>query len=110
MSKTGSWAGRIFLFLFAIPFAGFGGFAVWGSVKKFQEGKLQEGVFILLFGLVFGCIGLAIMYGSVIAGRKKKEQEAKVVQYQQTPWLLRPDWAAGKIKSSAGMQTRMFGI
>ena len=112
-SKAGTIAGRVFLVLFATPFAAFGLFAIWGGINKAREGKIQEGIFICLFGLVFSAVGFGLMYFALSAGRRQKAAEAKWVAQTDggnKVWLARPDWAAGRIKSANTAQTVVLGI
>jgi hypothetical protein len=112
-SKTGRMLGRVFLFLFATPFAGFGLFAIWGAVRNLRKGDLYGGLALLLFGLLFAGIGFGLMYAAVSAGRRQKAADAKW-QAQTAggskPWLARPDWAAGRIKSSATAQMNVLFV
>jgi len=112
-SQASSLASRIFLFLFATPFAAFGLVALWGGIKKFREGAAGEGVFIFLFGLVFSGIGLGLMYAALTAERRRLAAEEKwraQTDGGTKPWLARPDWAAGRVKSSSNAQAVILGI
>ncbi len=111
-SKAGSFASRVVLFLFATPFAAFGLFAIWGGIKKLQAGS-KDGIFICLFGLVFAAIGLGLMYAAITAERRRQAAEAKwrtQTDGGTKPWLVRADWAAGRIKSGNNAQTVLLGI
>ena len=55
------------MFLFALPFAGFGLFAMWDGVKKIFNGDRSQGIGICLFGLVFACVGFGLMFAAVMA-------------------------------------------
>lgn len=106
-SPAGMLFGRIVLFLFAIPFAAFGIFAAWQAIQKLQAGVLGQGSALFAFGLVFIAIGFGLMFIAVTAGRRQKAAETKWnarTDGGKKPWLVRDDWAAGKIKSSAGSQ------
>src|SRR5436305_1061385 len=100
-------SGTIFLVLFAMPFAGAGLFALVQGIKKFNAGE-KDGAGLCLVGLVFSCIGFGLM---IIAtrGRKKAKETAELeARYADKPWMLRQDWAEGRIKSSATAQTILF--
>jgi hypothetical protein len=110
-SQSGLLFGRIILFLFAIPFAAFGVFAAWQALQKLQAGAIGQGLGLLVFGLIFATIGFGLMYVAVTAGRRQEAAEAKWAA--QTAggtkiWLARDDWAAGKIKSTAGAQWKAY--
>ena len=108
-SKAGSFASRLFLCLFATPFAAFGLFAIWGGIQKLQAGS-QDGIFIGLFGLVFAGMGFGLMYAAITAAPRQAAVEEKYRAQTDggtKPWLARADWAAGKIKSS-GMPGQNF--
>src|ERR1017187_5952389 len=110
-SKAGSLVGRIVLFLFATPFAAFGLFAVWQAIKKIQAGDIKGGMFLSLFGMVFSAVGFGLMFAAITAERRRRAAEEKWLAQTdggKKIWLARPDWAAGKIKSSAGSQWKMF--
>ena len=112
-SKAGSFASRVVLFLFGTPFAAFGLFAVWGGIKKLHDTGSMEGIFIAVFGLVFAAIGLGLMYVAITAERRRKAAEEKwrtQTDGGSKPWLNRADWAAGKIKSASGVQTKIMAV
>ena len=98
--KADGIGGTVFLILFATPFAGAGLFAVVQGIKKLIAGQAKDGLMLCLFGLVFSSVGFGLMFGA-IWGRKKLRQTAELqARNPDKPWLLRPDWAAGKIKST----------
>lgn len=110
-SKAGKVVSSVILFLFATPFAGFGLFAVCGGINKAREGNVREGIFISLFGLVFAIAGLGLMYAAITAARRQKTTEEKwraQTDGGSKPWLLRPDWATGRIKSSTDAQWKIM--
>lgn len=106
-SKAGSLVSRVVLFLFGTPFAAFGIFAIWGGIKQRHESGARNGVLIALFGLVFAAIGFGLMYAAITAGRRQRAAEAKwnaQTEGGTKPWLVRSDWAAGRIPSSSANQ------
>lgn len=109
-AKVDFWAGRIFTFVFGIPFAGMGLFVIWKMVEKFQQGKMQEALPGCLFGLVFVAVGFGLMFASVTAARRKRAAEASWLAQTdggKKLWLARPDWAAGRIKSLISSQVKV---
>lgn len=108
--KPNSIFGTIFLILFATPFAGFGLFALIGGIRKVAAGNFKEGAGLCVFGLIFAAVGFGLMAGAILA-RKKAAQRAELeARFRDKPWLLRPDWAAGKIKSTSLAQSVLFLI
>jgi hypothetical protein len=98
---------QIVIFIFGIPFAAFGIFALYEAWKNWH-GKIHDPkhdpIFTAIFGLIFFAVGFGIMLSAVSAGRRKRKAEEKKLQQTDggaKPWLLRQDWAEGKIKSSA---------
>lgn len=110
-SKAARIFGNVFLFIFAIPFAGFGLFATWGAIMPLRKGEVAGGLVFLLFGLLFGGIGFGLMYAAITAERRRKAAEEKwraQTDGGQKAWLAREDWAAGKIKSGGAAFLKLF--
>lgn len=102
-SKAGSFIGRVFLFLFATPFAVVGLYGVFDGIKKLHTGGSKDGIVTCLVGFVFACGGFGLMYAAITAERRRKAAEAKwqaQTDGGSKPWLARADWAAGRIKYS----------
>ncbi|HEY1787096.1 MAG TPA: hypothetical protein VGJ73_03030 [Verrucomicrobiae bacterium] len=99
--------GRVVLFLFAMPFAAFGVFAAGQAIQKLRAGIVGQGAGLFVFALIFCAIGFGLMFVAITAGRRQKAAEAKWATQTDGGtklWLVRDDWAAGKIKSSTGVQ------
>ena len=106
--KSTGIAAVAFLFLFGLPFAGFGVFAAVAGVKKLIAGDIKDGLMLTLFGSLFSLVGFGLMFAAVW-GRKKSKQEAEAkARFADKPWLARPDWAAGKIKSTSTVPVGFF--
>jgi hypothetical protein len=103
-SASGTAAGpgaAIFIFLFGLPFAGFGVAALVLGISKLVSGSYKDGSMITLFGVIFSSVGFLIMFAA-IWGRKKQKQEAAInTRFPGQPWMVRSDWAAGKIKATS---------
>ncbi|HEU6449253.1 MAG TPA: hypothetical protein VFV23_12530 [Verrucomicrobiae bacterium] len=98
----------IFLILFATPFAGFGLFAAIQGVRKIIAGQIKDGAILCLFGLFFSTVGFGLMAGAIF-GRKKSKQTAELqARFADKPWMLRADWADGKIKSSTANRFKIY--
>ena len=112
-TKPVSVFGRVFLFLFGLPFLGFGLFALKEAVSKFAAGKTKDALAMGVFGLIFSSAGLGLMYAAMTAERRRKAAEEKwraQTDGGSKPWLVRADWAAGRIKSSNNAQTVALAI
>jgi hypothetical protein len=106
--KSGGIGGTIFLILFAMPFAGFGLFAAVQGVRKLIAGNTHDGLPLCLFGLIFSLVGFGLMFGAVW-GRKKLKQDAELkARFADKPWMMRQDWADGKIKSTSTVPVKFF--
>src|ERR1700749_2579037 len=101
-NSTGNSSGTgamIFLILFGTPFAGFGLFALIKGATSLMAGDFRNGIPLGIFGLIFSTVGFGLMAGAAI-GRKKSKQKADLqARNPGKPWMTRPDWAEGKIKS-----------
>jgi hypothetical protein len=103
LAKVRFVVGQIVLCIFGIPFVAFGIFALHYA-WKYPHGNTHNPVVTVIVGLIFSSFGFGIMFWAATAGRRKKKAEEKY--FKQTgggakPWLLRADWAAGKIKSTS---------
>ena len=85
--------------MFALPFAGFGLFALASAPGKFRNGEHDAGM-LVLFGLIFCAIGFGLMIAAVFAGRWLKKRSQLQAQHPGEPWLWREDWASGLIQST----------
>ena len=86
--------------LFALPFAGFGLFAISMAVHLFgaRPGS-QEFWFPLLFGVVFSSIGFGLMFLVLTGSKRYARQQRLQAEHPTEPWLWRADWAQGRVKS-----------
>jgi hypothetical protein len=92
-----------FVCLFALPFAGFGLFAVATAIRQMLKGTGQPHIWMLLIvGLVFSGVGFGLMLTGVYGGRILKRQQRMQAEHPAEPWLWREDWAQGRIKSKTG--------
>ena len=91
------------MFLFVLPFLGFGLFALKEAVSKFAAGKTNDALGTAVFGLIFSSVSLGVMYAAVTTERRRQTAEDKwraQTDGGSKPWLARADWAAGRIKYS----------
>ena len=94
--------------LFALPFAGFGLFAISMAAHLFgaRPGS-QEFWFPLLFGVVFSSIGFGLMFLVLTGSKRYARQQRLQAEHPTEPWLWRADWAQGRVKSNT--RTSMIG-
>jgi hypothetical protein len=94
-------AGAVFLFLFGLPFFGFGLFFAFAMLSSspaiHKNGNPIAGA---AFGLVFALIGAGLIFGAVYGYQKLKQDEATKAANPNSPWLWRADWATSKSLSS----------
>jgi hypothetical protein len=87
----------------------------WSFFKDFSPALSRrnhgDNVTLLAFGGFFLVLILATVI-SVVQGIRKATNPSAAVPppREDKPWLKRADWAAGKIKSIVGAQTKMFAI
>src|SRR4051812_32067402 len=99
-SKLGDKVGMGCLALFALPFAGVGLFTAYKSVESFLQGKIKDGLFFLLFAVVFGGVGFGLLAGVSFGSKFQKRANALKAAHPDEPWRWRADWAEGRIPSS----------
>ncbi len=109
-SASNNAVGFLFLAMFGVAFGGIGTAAVVKSVRLLAAGDTHNGVPVGVIGLFFALFGFAILSGLLWFRRKTTRDAAAALRYPGQPWMLRPDWAVGKIKSSTSAQTLMFFI
>ncbi|HEY5344776.1 MAG TPA: hypothetical protein VIK62_00360 [Verrucomicrobiae bacterium] len=91
------------------------GFFFWPILRDLNRDRQNSGNHsnapLLIFGGFFLVMALAVVI-SVVQGIRKmaKLESTPPPPREDKPWLKRPDWAAGKIKSTAGAQVKLFAI
>jgi hypothetical protein len=90
------------LYLFALPFGGFGPFALMWSIRYLFAGNLAMTAYTATFAVVFGGVGFGLIYafrrGAQLAQARDRLRAANPDQ----PWLWGEDWVAGRIPASIG--------
>ena len=107
MDRT-SKLGAVFICLFALPFAGFGLFALSRAIAQMLAGTGNSQVWLLLiFGVVFSGVGCGLMCMAICGSKFLKRQQRAQSEHPAEPWLWREDWAQGRIKGNtqSGMIT-----
>src|SRR5580698_9698386 len=107
-AKPSGLAGTIVLVLFGTPFAGFGLLALVQGIKKLNAGDARNGVPLCLFGLIFSTIGFGLMFAGVWSRKKAKQTAELAARFPDKPWMMRADWASGKIQSKFSAPVGFF--
>ena len=95
-------AGAIFLFVFGLPFFGFGLFAAFAFLSSSPAiHKTGNPVAGALFASVFALIGAGFMFGAVYGYGQQKREAAAAEANPDSPWLWRTDWAASRALSKS---------
>jgi len=90
------------LILFGAPFALVGVFSLWQAwLERDRASELsEEFLFPLLFGSVFAAVGFGIIWFGSYAGRRMREEAQLKQLHPDSPWMWKPEWASGRIRSS----------
>ncbi len=90
------------MILFAAPFALAGLFALFQAWTK-MSGPAHEADdwLLLVFGLLFSGVGFGLM-ALALWSKRVAADEGKLKQaHPEQPWMWKPEWAAGRIRSSS---------
>ena len=96
--SNGSRATGVFLFIFGSFFWGMGALGLF-SVINGESNKDNPVVGVMVGGL-FILVGLGISIAGILTFRGAGKKTALAKQYPGQPWMLRKDWASGRIKDS----------
>ncbi|WP_309384541.1 hypothetical protein [Cerasicoccus frondis] len=97
--KSNPIAGVIFLALFGGFFAFMGIMAIVMTAKG--EGDQNQSPMVgYIVGGVFALVGFGIISAGIWSLKKGKEESAIADQHPNAPWLLKKDWAEGRIVDS----------
>lgn len=98
-SRASGRSSTLLAWIFCLPFVGFGLFAANEGVNRIASGT-EQGVFMLIFGVVFAGLPVAIL----LAGRRGKQglssEEERQARHPDEPWLWDEAWADGQIHCS----------
>jgi hypothetical protein len=93
-------AGAVFLFLFGLPFFGFGLFAAFAFFSSSPAiHKSGDPIAGAVFASVFALIGAGLMFAAVYGYQRLKQGETTKEANPNSPWLWRADWASSKAAS-----------
>lgn len=92
--------GFVLIFLFGIPFAGFGLYAFSMAIKQIGTSAGGQSVWLpLIFGVVFSGVGFGLIVLAVTGSKWAARQQYLQGEHPSEPWLWREDWACGRVKS-----------
>jgi hypothetical protein len=92
--------GAVLICLFALPFAGFGLFALSQGIRLAIDGTGGSQIWPpLIFGVVFSGIGFGLIYLTLWGSKLVQRQKRIQVEHPAEPWLWREDWAHGRADS-----------
>ena len=91
-----------------LPFCGIGLFFIASALKEAFSGQLEVGkaLFLGLFGLVFGGIGLGVILTAIKGYKSSQQADERKEKDPDEPWLWRDDWAARLIQDSSRSSLR----
>ena len=93
--------GFVVVFLFAVPFA-FGGLFALVMAWKIATGVTPSNAPVwvpIILGLVFSGVGFGLMYAGFAGGKLNSSQMRLQAEHPAEPWLWRADWAQGRVQS-----------
>jgi len=91
----------VVLSVFGLPFLGVGLFAAFSFLSAPNQ-PLPTRIGATVFASVFAIIGAGLIFGSFYGySRQKKQADIELAQ-PDSPWLWRPDWAAGRAGRLSG--------
>jgi hypothetical protein len=100
--------GIVIIFLFALPFAAFGVFALSAAIHQLVTGVGDGPIWLpLLFGVIFCGVGFGLMSVVVFGSRMYRHDLQLQAEHPSEPWLWRKDWASGRVQSQT--RSNMIG-
>jgi hypothetical protein len=87
-----------FLSAFGLPFVGMGLFAAFTFLHAANQ-PLPSRIGAAVFASVFTIVGGGLIFGSFYGYSRMKKQSEIELAHPGSPWLWRPDWAAGRVES-----------
>ena len=98
--KTANGLAKVFVFLFSLPFALVGLFTGFLFLRLVLVGSSDVKQYILfgIFSLVFGGVGLGLMFACFFGFKILKEEKKLQDQFPLEPWKWKKKWISGKIE------------
>lgn len=73
------------------------------------ELPLVAGIMVMLTGCIALAVGVGFFYLTYIASPRKEAAERRITAlYPDQPWMLRKDWAAGRVVDRSGLAVAIF--
>lgn len=88
----------VVLTVFGLPFLAGGLFAAFSFLQDANQ-PLPARIGAAVFASVFAIIGGGLIFGGFYGYSRQKKQSDTELANPGSPWLWRPDWAAGRVKS-----------
>lgn len=111
---TSAKVGIALVCLFAMPFAGFGVFAMSQAIRLIGAGPGSPPFWYpLIFGVVLCSVGFGLMYVVLTGTKRYAKQQRLQAERPAEPWLWRADWAQGQVNSkthSDMLRSWVFGV
>src|SRR5271166_1302377 len=93
--------GVALLCLFALPFAGFGLFALSQAIHLMGAGPGNPPFWYpLIFGVLFSSVGFGLIFLALFGTKRYVRQQRLQAEHPTEPWLWRADWAQGRVSSN----------
>lgn len=99
-SAKGNVGGSIFLGLFGLAFAGMGTAMMIGFWKQGHSGDGKSVWLGVGFCSIFAIIGYGIIFAAIKGFKSGKREAALAAQHPYQPWLLKKEWAEGRMVDS----------
>ncbi len=96
--------------LLMLPFAGAGVFTGVLAVRAALMREWTQAVLLCFFALTFGGLGFGGIVGFLKGGRRLAATKALRDSHAGTPWLWRPDWAAGVVDDGTRTTARFAWV
>ena len=96
--------GAVFTVAFGLPFLGMGLFAAYSFLNRGDQ-PLAARIGAAIFASVFAIIGGGLIFGSLYGYSRLKEKAGRESANPNSPWLWRPDWAAGRVETKKRAST-----
>jgi hypothetical protein len=96
------------VYLFTLPFCGFGLFALVSSIRYLLADNLPQAAYTAMFAVVFGGVGFGLIYAFRRAAKTVQARDGLREANPDKPWLWREDWAAGRVPGSIGNSALML--
>ena len=98
MTKPSKIGPAVFV-LFSVPLFGFSAIVLYNAFGKGPGSEHPVGIAGIAAALVFGFLGLLVLYGAYVGYGRMKQQAAREEAHPGSPWLWKADWAQRQAES-----------